>query len=153
LTTYWKIKNEYLYIHLITDTYSHKIVGYKLSETLEAEASIQALQMALSRLERERPLHLILHPDRGLQYCSAKYVKLLQDYNVQISMIENGDPLENAIAERVNGILKDEYRNYYEVENSTEATVLLHQVIKLCNEERLHLNIGNLVSEKCILNM
>jgi len=63
-------------------------------------------------------------------------------------MTENGDPLENAIAERVNGILKEEYLHYYEVENITEATVLLHQVIKLYNEERPHMTLGNLVPEK-----
>jgi transposase InsO family protein len=146
--TYWKIKNEYLYIHLITDAYSHKIVGHHLSNTLEAEASIQALQMALSALGAEIHLPLIHHSDRGVQYCSAKYVKLLQDYNVQISMTENGDPLENAIAERVNGILKDEYLNCYEVKNSIEASILLHQVIKLYNEDRPHMSIGNLVPEK-----
>ena len=65
-----------MYIHLITDAYSHKIVGHHLSNTLEADASIQALQMALSRLGRERHLPLIHHSDRGVQYCSAKYVKL-----------------------------------------------------------------------------
>ena len=69
---------------------------------------MQALQMALSALRAESHLPLIHHSDRDVQYCSAKDVKLLQDYNVKISMTENDDPLENAIAERVNGILKEE---------------------------------------------
>jgi transposase InsO family protein len=100
--TYWKLNQKHVYISFITDAYSHKIVGYQVAETLEAIESIHALQMALSALGAESPLQLTHHSDRGLQYCSHAYVKLLQDYNVQISMTENGDPLENAIAERVN---------------------------------------------------
>lgn len=146
--TYWKIGTNYLYIHLITDAYSHKIVGYYLSETLEAQGSLQALQMALSALGTESHLPLIHHSDRGVQYCSGKYVKLLQDNNVQISMTENGDPLENAIAERVNGILKDEYLDCYDINNKTEASVLLEQVIELYNNQRPHMSLGNLVPEK-----
>jgi transposase InsO family protein len=108
--TYWKINTgEHLYISFITDVYSHKIVGYQVAQTLEAIESINALQMALSALRAESHLNLIHHSDRGIQYCSHAYVKLLQDYNIEISMTENGDPLENAVAERINGIIKDEY--------------------------------------------
>ncbi|MHC9089050.1 IS3 family transposase [Tenacibaculum sp. IMCC1] len=146
--TYWKIANTYLYIHLITDAYSRKIVGYELSETLEAEHSIKALQMALSSLDKNANRYLIHHSDRGVQYCSYKYVKLLQDYQIQISMTENGDPLENAIAERVNGILKEEYLSCYEIDTFKEAKGLLEQVINLYNNERPHMSIGNLVPEK-----
>ena len=102
--TYWKIEHGYVYLHFITDAYSHKIVGYYLSETLEAEGSIKALQMALSALGAESHLNLTHHSDRGSQYCSNKYVKLLQDYKIKISMTESGDPLDNAIAERVSDI-------------------------------------------------
>ena len=121
--TYWKINaQEHLYISFITDVYSHKIVGYQVAETLEAIESIQALQMALSAFEgAESHLPLTHHSDRGIQYCSREYVKLLQDNNIQISMTENGDPLENAIAERVNGIIKEEYLDAYEVNNIKEA--------------------------------
>ncbi|MDY0091034.1 MAG: IS3 family transposase, partial [Flavobacteriaceae bacterium] len=92
--TYWKINTqEHLYISFITDAYSHKIVGYHVAETLEAVQSIAALQKALSAFERaESLLPLTHHSDRGIQYCSKEYVKLLQDYNIQISMTENGDP-------------------------------------------------------------
>lgn len=147
--TYWKIKQGYVYISLITDAYSHKIVGYDVSDSLEAGSSIKALQMALSALYgAERHLLLTHHSDRGIQYCSAKYVKLLEDYNIRISMTQNGDPLENAIAERVNGILKEEYLSHYEVHNLSEAKVLLRQVVKLYNEERPHMSIGNITPEK-----
>lgn len=144
--TYWKTKAGLFYISLITDVYSHKIVGYNLAETLEAVESLQALQMAFS--ENKNVQNLIHHSDRGSQYCSFKYVNLLQDYNIRISMTENGDPLENAVAERVNGILKEEYLDCYGVENMLEAKVLLEQVVKLYNQERPHMSIGNLAPQK-----
>ena len=143
--TYWKLNTgEHLYISFITDAYSHRIVGYHVAETLEAIESIQALKMALSDLGSESHFHLTHHSDRGIQYCSAAYVKLLQDYNIQISMTENGDPLENAIAERVNGIIKDEYLETYDINNIKDAKQLLKAVVNLYNTERPHMSIGNL---------
>lgn len=142
--TYWKIKGEYVYISFITDAFSRKIVGYNVAPTLEAVESISSLRMAFSALEAESHSQLVHHSDRGVQYCSAQYVKLLQDYNVQISMTENGDPLENAIAERINGIIKEEYLNVYEVENIHQAKQLLKDVVDLYNNERPHMSIGNL---------
>ncbi len=143
--TYWKINTgEHLYISFITDVFSHKIVGYQVSETMEAIESIKALQMALSALRAESHLSLIHHSDRGIQYCSKDYVKLLQEENIQISMTENGDPLENAVAERINGIIKDEYLETYSIESLQEAKELLDAVVKLYNSERPHMSIGNL---------
>jgi transposase InsO family protein len=151
--TYWKIENQVLYIHLITDAFSRKIIGYCLSENLEAKHSVQALQIALSAYERaESHLPVTHHSDRGVQYCSQKYVHLLQENNIQISMTENGDPLENAIAERVNGILKEEYLNNYFVDNFKQAKELLDAVIKLYNNERPHMSIGNITPEKVYNN-
>ena len=141
--TYWKIGEKHVYISFITDTYSHKIVGYYVAKTLETIESIQALKMALDGLEIE-PTNLIHHSDRGIQYCSNSYVKLLQDYNVKISMTENGDPLENAIAERINGIIKEEYLHNYQVNNLKEAKELLKAVVDLYNNERPHMSISNL---------
>lgn len=139
--TFWKIEEGYTYLSLVTDAYSHKIVGYHVAQTLEAIQSIQALKMALASLSwKDKLIH---HSDRGIQYCSQEYVKLLQDNEIQISMTENGDPIENAIAERVNGILKDEYLECYEIKNIEEARKLLKEVVILYNEERPHLSIGN----------
>jgi transposase InsO family protein len=149
--TYWKIESGYVYISLITDAYSHKIVGYHVAETLEAIQSVEALKMALKNIENGAAL--IHHSDRGVQYCSEQYIKLLNQYNVKISMTESGDPLDNAIAERVNGILKGEYLECYEVKNIQEAKVLLAQVIKLYNEQRPHMSIGNLVPESVHQNI
>ncbi len=143
--TYWKINTgEHLYISFITDAYSHRIVGYHVAETLETIESIQALQMALSALGAESHLQLTHHSDRGIQYCSGAYVKLLQDNNIKISMTENGDPLENAVAERINGIIKDEYLETYDIDNIKDAKGLLKAVVELYNTERPHMSIGNL---------
>jgi len=141
--TYWKIGENYVYISFITDVYSHKIVGYYVAQTLETIGPIQALKMALSTLS-ENPKYLSHHSDRGIQYCSNSYVKLLQDYNLKISMTENGDPLENAIAERINGIIKDEYLHNYQVNSINEAKELLKAVVDLYNNERPHMSISNL---------
>jgi putative transposase len=145
--TYWKIAGNYVYISLITDAYSHKIVGYHLAETLEGIETMKALQMALENLPAELKEPLVHHSDRGVQYCSQPYVKLLQDRDVQISMTENGDPLENAIAERINGILKGEYLKHYEISNLENAKAQLHHAVKLYNEQRPHFSIGLLTPE------
>lgn len=141
--TYWKIGSGHVYVSLITDAFSHKVVGYNLAQTLEAVESIKALEMSLSNL-KTKDYKLIHHSDRGVQYCCGEYVKLLQDNNIEISMTENGDPLENAIAERINGILKGEYLECYDIETFEEAKKLLHAVINLYNDERPHMSIGNL---------
>lgn len=143
--TYWKAnEKDNFYISFITDAYSHKIVGYDVSETLEAVSSVRSLKMALVALDgaQSHP-QLVHHSDRGAQYCSKKYVKLLQDKSIGISMTENGNPLENAIAERVNGILKGEYLECYTAKNIKEAAQLLKQVVELYNNERPHMSIGN----------
>jgi putative transposase len=145
--TYWRLKDRFIYISFITDAYSHKIVGYQVDETLEAVSTIRALQMALNEATGSIE-GLIHHSDRGIQYCSQNYVKLLQDNKIQISMTENGDPLENALAERVNGIIKEEYLNFYEVETIKEAAELLQQVVQLYNQERPHMSISNFTPEE-----
>lgn len=144
--TYWKVGGKYLYLSLLTDAYSHKIVGYHLSNSLEAEASVKALNRALFGLLKgpERPIQLIHHSDRGIQYCSKVYVKQLQAHNIKISMTEKGDPLENAIAERVNGILKEEYLSHTLPRTLKEARKVLQNTIRKYNEERPHMSINNL---------
>lgn len=109
--TYIRLINGFAYLSLITDAYSRKIVGYNLRKDLSGEGCLIALQMALST--RTRPLQpLIHHSDRGTQYCSKSYVEKLKENNIAISMTEAGDPYENALAERVNGILKSEFNLY-----------------------------------------
>lgn len=144
--TYWKYKQGYLYLSLITDAYSHKIVGYHLAQSLEAVETVKALKMALKELN-QLPKGLIHHSDRGIQYCSAEYVKLLKNNNILISMTENGDPLENAIAERINGIIKQEYLDGHDVKSITQARLLLKRAVALYNKERPHMSIGYLAPE------
>lgn len=104
--TYIHLEDGFAYLSLITDAYSRKIVGFYLSRDLSARGPLAALKMALAA----NPIRneLIHHSDRGVQYCCDAYVKLLEKNKVKISMTQNGDPLENALAERVNGILKQE---------------------------------------------
>jgi putative transposase len=104
--TYIHLQQGFAYLSLITDAYSRKIVGYYLSRDLSSQGPLNALNMALANnTDRKELIH---HSDRGVQYCCDAYVQLLINEKVSISMTENGDPLENAIAERVNGILKQE---------------------------------------------
>lgn len=137
--TYWKINDSHVYISLITDAYSRKIVGYNMADTLDAVETVKALQMALQDLPKETK-GLTHHSDRGVQYCSATYVELLTSHGIEISMTENGDPYENAQAERVNGILKEEYLNDYSVDNLDQARLALEFAIKMYNTERPHLS-------------
>ncbi len=140
--TYWKTSIGYLYISFITDAYSHKIVGFRVDKTLEAAASVKALKMAIR--EATGSLNgLIHHSDRGLQYCSGEYVKVLKRHKVKISMTENGDPKQNAVAERINGIIKGEYLENYQVNSLKQARKLLRQTIRLYNSERPHMSINN----------
>jgi transposase InsO family protein len=143
--TFWKIIGGHVYISFITDVYSHKVVGYHVAETLEAIESVQALKMALSGLfwEPDGHFQLMHHSDRGVQYCSFEYIKLLKENNIKISMTENGDPLENALAERLNGILKDEYLNDSPVNTMLEARNVLARSVTFYNEDRPHMSIGN----------
>ena len=110
---------------------------------MEAVESVTALKMAVNNLS-STVTGVIHHSDRGSQYCSSKYVKVLKKRGIQISMTENGDPLENAIAERINGIIKGEYLFNYEIKNLSKAKEVLKSVVKLYNEDRPHSSISNL---------
>lgn len=141
--TYFKTRNEgYVYISLITDAYSHRIMGYCLATDLEAVNNIEALHMALAHYGKV-PNGLIHHSDRGSQYCSKAYVQLLQTNHIGISMTENGDPLENAVAERINGILKQEYLDVRMIETVEQAKAALARAVFLYNTDRPHSSISN----------
>jgi len=145
--TYWKTKGGHYYISFITDAYSRKIVGYHVADTMEAIESATALKMAIKTLKINAK-GLIHHSDRGSQYCSSMYVNILKKEGIKISMTENGDPLENAIAERINGIIKGEYLFDYLIKTLLNAKEVLKSVVKLYNEDRPHSSIGNAVPSK-----
>lgn len=139
--TYIHVSNGFAYLSLITDVYSHKIVGFYLHKTLEAKGPLQALKMALE--STTDVTNLIHHSDRGVQYCCDEYVKQLDDEEIKISMTEDGDPLENAVAERVNGILKDELLEKC-YPNFNESKVAISKAISTYNFLRPHNSINNL---------
>jgi len=136
--TYIRLQSgKYCYLSIITDAYSRKIVGYCLHATLHTDGAINALEMALSqRASRRRSL--IHHSDRGTQYCSGDYVRLLERHEISISMTEKGDPYENAIAERVNGILKHEFDLYKTFASLPEAEAAVKHAVKQYNTVRPH---------------
>jgi transposase InsO family protein len=145
--TYIQTKAGFVYLFLITDAYSRKILGWKTADTLESKHAIKALEMALSRLPATVE-GLIHHSDRGVQYCSYKYVDKLKKHGIKVSMTENGDPRENAIAERINGILKSEWLNDMEFESLQEAHAAVRQVIQIYNQERPHSSIEMLTPQQ-----
>jgi len=149
--TYLRTPKGFLYISLVTDAYSHKVMGYHIAESLESLETIQALRMALQQYVRSEK-ELVHHSDRGVQYCSTDYVELLQGNNIAISMTQSGDPLENAIAERINGIIKGEYMDLYKVTNLENGKQCLQQAVNLYNNERPHLSMGMLTPENVHVN-
>jgi transposase InsO family protein len=137
--TYWNIGKRFLYLHFITDVYSKKIVGYSVSETMKVNDIMPSLEMALSK-RKNIGNSLIHHSDRGIQYCSKLYTEMLKSYNIEISMTEKGDPLENPLAERINGIMKEEYLKNIKIENITKARKELSRAVELYNNNRPHLS-------------
>ena len=106
--TYLKTDEGNCYLNMVTDAYSRKIMGYAISDNMEAAQMKQAFQMAIrNRKNKQHPL--IHHSDRGMQYCSAEYVNIANQHQIKMSMTENGDPYENALAERMNRTLKEEF--------------------------------------------
>jgi len=135
------------YLALITDAYSKRIMGYDVSNSLEVSGSLRALEMALKkRSDKDQPL--IHHSDRGLQYCSNEYQQILKDNVIGVSMTEKYDPYENAIAERVNGILKQEFAiAAYDTDLVTKK-MIVKDAVNLYNAVRPHLSNHMLTPNK-----
>ena len=140
--TYVETDEGVCYLSLITDTYSHKIVGWAVGPTLETVYPLNALKMALATIDDVTASRLIHHSDRGCQYCSNEYVSELKKRHVNISMTQSGDPLENAIAERANGILKDEWLYKMRITTRDECRSILDRIIDFYNTQRPHMSIG-----------
>jgi len=138
--TYIRTVSGFCYLALITDMYSRKIVGYDMSDSLELAGCLRALKKAL---KAARPAtRLVHHSDRGFQYCSNQYVDELKKHGILISMTEENHCYENAIAERVNGILKDEFyldQCFYTTGHACNAA---KNAIEIYNSKRLHLSLG-----------
>lgn len=143
--TYIEVGYGFVYLSLITDAYSRKIVGWNLARDLSTGNALKALRQALSTLPAGSSV--IHHSDRGVQYCSTAYIKELEKRHVLISMTENGDPLENAIAERVNGILKNEWIDKAHLKTWDGAKAYVKRVVDLYNQERPHQSISYFTPE------
>jgi transposase InsO family protein len=129
-----------LYLSLLTDAGSRKIVGWHASDSLEAEGCLRTLQQALAQLPAgARPIH---HSDRGTQYCCHAYVETLERRGLAISQTEVQHCYENAQAERVNGILKVEYGLEATFKSKALALVAIGQAIALYNGRRPHQALG-----------
>jgi len=138
--TYIRTVKGFCYLALITDMYSRKIVGYDISDTLELSGCLRALQKALRHARSA--VGLVHHSDRGIQYCSHQYVNELTKRKIRISMTEENHCYENAIAERVNGILKDEFYLDQCFFNTNHACKATKSAISIYNNKRIHLSLG-----------
>ncbi len=145
--TYLRTINGFIYLSLITDGYSRKIIGYHLSQHLKTQGCLIALDKAIAS-PGSKDYKLIHHSERGIQYCWNGYVDMLQRHKIKISMTQNGSPYENAMAERVNGILKSElgldkiFVSYHEAIGQT------HQAINTYNKLRPHMSCGYLTPQQ-----
>ena len=137
--TYIGKREKPCYLSLITDAYSKKIMGYNVSNNLNTESSLVALRLAIKQ-RKNKEMPLIHHSDRGLQYCANEYQKILTKNEIQPSMTQNSDPYENAVAERINGILKQEFY----IDKYNKDLPIMKQIIKetiaIYNEKRPHLS-------------
>jgi putative transposase len=137
--TYIKTELKDMFLHLVTDAYSKRVMGYELCFDMLASSTLKALKMALAKRKyHDKPL--IHHSDRGSQYCSKLYTDLLIEKNIRISMTQSGDPYENAVAERINGILKDEFGLGDTFKLPQHAIMQAHQGIRIYNNLRPHLS-------------
>ena len=145
--TFIPTETGFVYVSLITDQYSKKIMGYQVHPTLEAKGTLGALRMALSN-RSHRETKLIHHSDRGKQYSCEEYVNLLERNGIRISMSAPGNPYENAVAERLNGIVKTEFSldNYFM--NIEQVKKVVKQAVLIYNKERPHASCDYLTPEQ-----
>lgn len=147
--TYIRMANQWGYLSLITDACSRRIMGWSFRQDMEAQGCIDALEMALkNRIYNKSLIH---HSDRGSQYCSKNYVGMLIKNNVAISMTENGDPYENALAERMNGIIKAEFNLYNSQAGFEQTKLLIQKSINAYNQLRPHGSCNNLTPDQAHL--
>lgn len=149
--TYIRTLEGFSYLSLITDAYSRKIMGHALYETLEAAGPTEALLMAIKERQESSPFILIHHSDRGVQYCSSEYVEILTREKIAISMTQSGSPYENALAERVNGTVKNDFFPKRVYQNHKEAKKAISKIIETYNQKRPHASVDYLTPDEAHL--
>lgn len=149
--TYIKSKERTHYLSLVTDAFSRKIMGYHLSDDMSAQNVVKAFIMA--NKNKQTNYRTIHHSDRGLQYCSSVYQKALKENNFIPSMTDGYDCYQNALAERINGILKGEFL-LFKCKNAVELSILIEESIDTYNQKRPHLSLNlktpNFIHEKTV---
>lgn len=150
--TYLRTSQGFLYLSLLSDAYSHLIVGWAVANSLETIHSLAALTMALSHLSELNHPQLIHHSDRGIQYCSDAYTQTLKNRAIQISMTQDSKPTDNGIAERLNGILKQEFFDYYTLDNLNQVKDLCQKIVQIYNQQRPHLSCSFCTPQQVHLN-
>lgn len=135
--TYIGKREKPCYLSLVTDAYSKKIIGYHVADNLNTESSLIALQIAV-KIRKDKGLSLIHHSDRGLQYCADDYQSALNKNGIKCSMTNNGDPYENAVAERINGILKQEFMIDTYHQDTAIMKTIVKEAIEIYNNQRPH---------------
>jgi putative transposase len=136
--TYIKTEEGNCYLNMITDAFSRKIVGYAIADNMETESMIPALTMA-TKQKQNKQISTIHHSDRGLQYCSKEYASQINQTNMRLSMTENSDPYENALAERMNRTIKEEFGMNRTLKSKSQAIKLVTESVDLYNHYRPHL--------------
>ena len=145
--TYMRVKDKFMYLSLITDAYSRKIMGYRLHEDLSVEGPMKALMMAISNRQYGSN-KMIHHSDQGVQYCAHSYVNMLKTQGMAISMASKGSPHENALAERINGILKQEYGLGKVIDTEDKAQQMVDHAIASYNCKRPHQSLEGQTPEQ-----
>ena len=144
--------DSYHYVHcflsLILDAYTEEIVGWRVGPSLSTEYPVEALQMALKRIEGKEDINLIHHSDRGCQYASSEYVQLLKGHKIRISMTETGDPKDNAQAERINNTMKNELLKGMKFTSIEEVIAAVSKAVDFYNNERPHMSINMMTPAK-----
>ena len=138
--TYIKLASQHAYLALVTDVYSKKIMGYKIDTNMKVQLVKEALKMAVkNRIYTNK--NLIHHSDRGIQYCCPDFAELAKSKNITLSTTQNSSPYENAVAERINGILKQEFGLNKTIPNLKTAQKMIKQAIQIYNNERRHCSL------------
>ncbi|MCD7977403.1 MAG: IS3 family transposase [Tannerellaceae bacterium] len=152
--TYIRLEDGFCYLSLVTDGFSRKIVGWRLSDSLKYVHTRKALEMAIEEAGKEKHslVGLIHHSDRGVQYAYPDYTDLLCAHRCRISMTQSGDPLENALAERMNGILKQEWLHCHHFTCIEQAQIAVEKAIRLYNTQRPHAALGMKTPQMVHLN-
>lgn len=146
-----EITYEFVYLSLIMDAYSHEIIGWAVGPTLETLYPAKALEMAFGKIEgadEQTVGKLIHHSDRGVQYASREYVAMLKGKNIKISMTENGDPKENAMAERINSTVKNELLKGIRFTSIQQVTDAMEKAVHFYNTMRPHMSVDMMTPQE-----